>query len=108
MTDIGNAKYMIRVNVKLDGQGQRKDIIGAIFGQTEGLMPEALDLRKLQRSGRIGHIDVTHRDTLNPGERGERHHRCRAGDNRAHRAGEGEPQGDRDHQHPLRQAAGDG
>ncbi len=59
MTDIGNAKYMIRVNVKLDGQGQRKDIIGAIFGQTEGLMPEALDLRKLQRSGRIGHIDVT-------------------------------------------------
>ena len=59
MTDTGNAKYMIRVNVKLDGQGQRKDIIGAIFGQTEGLMPEALDLRKLQRSGRIGHIDVT-------------------------------------------------
>ena len=59
MTDIGNAKYMIRVSVKLDGQGQRKDIIGAIFGQTEGLMPEALDLRKLQRSGRIGHIDVT-------------------------------------------------
>ncbi|MDG1542105.1 MAG: DNA primase DnaG [Candidatus Thalassarchaeaceae archaeon] len=49
---------MIRVSVKLDGQARRKDIIGAIFGQTEGLMPEALDLRKLQRSGRIGHIDV--------------------------------------------------
>ena len=49
---------MIRVGVKLDGQARRKDIIGAIFGQTEGLMPEALDLRKLQRSGRIGHIDV--------------------------------------------------
>ncbi|HIH82993.1 MAG TPA: toprim domain-containing protein [Candidatus Thalassarchaeaceae archaeon] len=49
---------MIRVSVKLDGQARRKDIIGAIFGQTEGLMPDALDLRKLQRSGRIGHIDV--------------------------------------------------
>jgi 5S rRNA maturation endonuclease (ribonuclease M5) len=59
MADSSNAKYMIRVNVRLDGQAQRKDIIGAIFGQTEGLMPEALDLRKLQRSGRIGHIDVT-------------------------------------------------
>ena len=58
MKESGNAKYMIRVSVKLDGQARRKDIIGAIFGQTEGLMPEALDLRKLQRSGRIGHIDV--------------------------------------------------
>ncbi len=59
MKETGNAKYMIRVSVKLDGQAQRKDIIGAIFGQTEGLMPEALDLRALQRSGRIGHIDVS-------------------------------------------------
>ena len=58
MKESANAKYMIRVGVKLDGQARRKDIIGAIFGQTEGLMPEALDLRKLQRSGRIGHIDV--------------------------------------------------
>ena len=58
MRESANAKYMIRVSVKLDGQAKRKDIIGAIFGQTEGLMPEALDLRKLQRSGRIGHIDV--------------------------------------------------
>ena len=58
MKESANAKYMIRVGVKLDGQARRKDIIGAIFGHTEGLMPEALDLRKLQRSGRIGHIDV--------------------------------------------------
>ncbi|MDP7043486.1 MAG: DNA primase DnaG [Candidatus Thalassarchaeaceae archaeon] len=58
MKESANAKYMIRVGVKLDGQARRKDIIGAIFGQTEGLMPDALDLRKLQRSGRIGHIDV--------------------------------------------------
>lgn len=58
MKESANAKYMIRVSVKLGGQARRKDIIGAIFGQTEGLMPDALDLRKLQRSGRIGHIDV--------------------------------------------------
>jgi DNA primase len=37
---------------------QRKDIIGAIMGQTEGLLGDELELRKLQRTARVGHVDV--------------------------------------------------
>ena len=52
------AKYMIHASIKADGTIQRKDVVGAIFGQTEGLLGEELQLRKLQRTGRIGHVDV--------------------------------------------------
>jgi DNA primase len=37
---------------------EKPDVIGAIFGQTEGLLGADLDLRELQRTGRIGRIDV--------------------------------------------------
>ena len=37
---------------------EKPDVIGAIFGQTEGLLGPDLDLRELQRTGRIGRIDV--------------------------------------------------
>jgi DNA primase len=36
----------------------KPDVVGAIFGQTEGLLGEELDLRDLQRMGRVGRIDV--------------------------------------------------
>ena len=52
------AKYMIHATIRADGTIQRKDVVGAIFGQTEGLLGEELQLRKLQRTGRIGHVDV--------------------------------------------------
>ncbi len=52
------AKYMIKASIKADGTIQRKDVVGAIFGQTEGLLGEELQLRQLQRTGRIGHVDV--------------------------------------------------
>ena len=51
-------KYVIHASIRTDGNVQRKDVVGAIFGQTEGLLGEALQLRKLQRTGRIGHVDV--------------------------------------------------
>ena len=51
-------KYVIHASSRTDGNVQRKDVVGAIFGQTEGLLGEALQLRKLQRTGRIGHVDV--------------------------------------------------
>jgi DNA primase len=57
MTDT-KAKYMIKASIKADGTIQRKDVVGAIFGQTEGLLGEELQLRQLQRTGRIGHVDV--------------------------------------------------
>ena len=37
---------------------EKPDVIGAIFGQTEGLLGTDLDLRELQRTGRIGRIEV--------------------------------------------------
>ena len=52
------AKYMIKASIKADGTIQRKDVVGAVFGQTEGLLGEELQLRQLQRTGRIGHVDV--------------------------------------------------
>ena len=51
-------KYLIKADLKVNGSVQRKDIIGAIMGQTEGLLGDELELRKLQRTARIGHVDV--------------------------------------------------
>ena len=51
-------KYQIRADIKVNGTVQRKDIIGAIMGQTEGLLGDDLELRKLQRTARVGHVDV--------------------------------------------------
>ena len=50
-------KYIIEVNCKIKGVVEKSDIVGAIFGQTEGLLLD-LDLRDLQKSGRIGRIEV--------------------------------------------------
>lgn len=54
-----NAKYIIHTHINIDGVADRPDVIGAIFGQTEGLLGADLELRELQRSGRIGRIEVT-------------------------------------------------
>jgi len=51
-------KYVIHASIRTDGTVARKEVIGAIFGQTEGLLGDQLQLRKLQRTGRIGHVDV--------------------------------------------------
>lgn len=51
-------KYVIRAKVEIDGIVDKHDIIGAIFGQTEGLFGTELDLRDLQEKGRIGRISV--------------------------------------------------
>jgi len=51
-------KYLIEAEFETDGIVEKPDIIGAIFGQTEGLLGADLELRELQRTGRIGRIDV--------------------------------------------------
>jgi DNA primase len=38
---------------------ERSDVVGAIFGQTEGLLGDELDLRDLQEASKIGRIDVS-------------------------------------------------
>ena len=51
-------KYLIKVKIIADGVVEKPDVVGAIFGQTEGLLGEELDLRDLQKSGKIGRIEV--------------------------------------------------
>jgi DNA primase len=51
-------KYLIKAKFEVEGMVEKPDVVGAIFGQTEGLLGEELDLRELQHSGRIGRIDV--------------------------------------------------
>lgn len=51
-------KYLVEANFTAEGIVEKPDIIGAVFGQTEGLLGQDLDLRELQKSGRIGRIDV--------------------------------------------------
>ena len=53
------AKYIVHASIDIDGVVDRPDVIGAIFGQTEGLLGSDLELRELQRSGRIGRIEVS-------------------------------------------------
>ena len=52
------AKYVIKANFIIDGVVEKHDVIGAIFGQTEGLFPKEFELRELQKSGKIGRIDI--------------------------------------------------
>ncbi len=58
MQNSDTTKYIIHAKIKADGVIERPDVIGAIFGQTEGLIGADLDLRELQRSGRIGRLEV--------------------------------------------------
>ena len=51
-------KYLIKAKIITDGVVEKPDVVGAIFGQTEGLLGDELDLRDLQKSGKIGRIEV--------------------------------------------------
>lgn len=54
-----SSKYVIKAVIEANGVVEKPDVIGAIFGQTEGLLGPELDLRELQMTGRIGRIDVS-------------------------------------------------
>jgi len=51
-------KYSIIANFTADGPFQKPDVIGALFGQTEGLLGSDMELRELQKEGKIGRIEV--------------------------------------------------
>ena len=57
-TDPSAAKYQVRARITAEGVIDKPDVVGAVFGQTEGLLGDELDLRDLQKSGRIGRIEV--------------------------------------------------
>lgn len=53
------AKYLIHADFVADGVVERTDVVGAAFGQTEGLLGDDLDIRDLQDSAKLGRIDVS-------------------------------------------------
>ena len=57
-TYIDIVKYMVEARFEIMGLAEKPDIIGAVFGQTEGLLGGGLDLRELQKNGKIGRIEI--------------------------------------------------
>src|SRR3989338_2402943 len=51
-------KYTVYASFVAEGRLEKPDVIGAIFGQTEGLLGSELEMRELQKEGKIGRIDV--------------------------------------------------
>lgn len=51
-------KYIIYAEFEAQGAIEKPDVIGAVFGQTEGLLGEELEMRELQKQGKIGRIEV--------------------------------------------------
>lgn len=56
--ELTTTKYLIHSQINAKGFVEKPDVVGAIFGQTEGLLSDSLDLRELQKTGRIGRIKV--------------------------------------------------
>lgn len=58
-TESTTTKYMIHADFNIEGIVEKPDVVGALFGQTEGLLSDDLDLRELQKGGRVGRIQVS-------------------------------------------------
>ncbi len=58
MASPSSAKYIIKATLKADGVVEKPDIVGAVFGQTEGLLGNDMELRDLQKAARIGRLQV--------------------------------------------------
>ena len=52
-------KYTIYAKFIAEGPVEKPDVIGALFGQTEGLLGSELEMRELQKEGKIGRIEVS-------------------------------------------------
>ena len=61
----GIVKYHVKLSFEVDGLVERADIIGAIFGQTEGLLGPEMNLNELQRVSKVGRIEVNTFSTEN-------------------------------------------
>ena len=65
MPQAGIVKYHVKLSFDVDGLVERADIIGAIFGQTEGLLGPEMNLNELQRVSKVGRIEVNTASTSN-------------------------------------------
>jgi DNA primase len=62
-------KYLIKASFEVDGRVEKHDIIGAVFGQTEGLLGSEFNLEELQNKDKIGrvHLDLKYQGTKTVG-----------------------------------------
>ncbi len=58
MPNTGIVKYHVKLKFDVDGLVEKADIIGAIFGQTEGLLGPEMNLNELQKVSKVGRIEV--------------------------------------------------
>ena len=58
-TYLSTVKYEVKAKYEITGLVEKPDIVGAIFGQSEGLLGEDMDLKQLQQNGKIGRIEIT-------------------------------------------------
>lgn len=58
MTDQSIVKYHVRLTFEIDGIVDKADVIGAIFGQTEGLFGPEMNLNELQKNYKVGRIEI--------------------------------------------------
>ncbi len=58
MPATGIVKYHVKLSFDVDGLVEKADIIGAIFGQTEGLLGPEMNLNELQKVSKVGRIEV--------------------------------------------------
>ncbi|MGD1838483.1 MAG: DNA primase DnaG [Nitrososphaeraceae archaeon] len=58
MPNTGIVKYHVKLRFEVDGLVEKADIIGAIFGQTEGLLGPEMNLNELQKVSKVGRIEV--------------------------------------------------
>jgi len=56
---VDTVKYEVQMTFSVDGVVDKHDVVGAIFGQSEGLLGEDLDLKELQKNGKLGRIEIT-------------------------------------------------
>ena len=66
----GIVKYLVKLKFEVDGVVERADVIGAIFGQTEGLFGPEMNLNELQKSWKVGRIEIN-LESKNDRTRGE-------------------------------------
>ena len=70
MSGSGIVKYLVKLKFEVDGVVERADVIGAIFGQSEGLFGPEMNLNELQKSWKVGRIEIN-LESKNDRTRGE-------------------------------------
>ena len=61
---VNTVKYVIHTSFEVNGIVDKPDIVGAVFGQSEGLLGDELDLKELQKNGKVGRIEVDLKSSL--------------------------------------------